>query len=491
MTAVTGFDEAERSGRGTPSSVGASPSDWTPSRSRMSRALAELGEWLRRHRGLVQRAQWGVVLVYLFLVGVPAVLPLPERSAHIWNDLVLFAGFAFWGLWWPFVLLSMVLVGRTWCGIFCPEGTLSEAASRHGKGLPVPRWITWKGWPFTAFACTTIYGQMVSVYQYPKPALLILGGSTLGAIAVGYLYGRDKRVWCRYLCPVNGVFGLLAKLAPVHFRVDEAAWERSRAAGNAGVHAFDCAPLVAVKTMRGAADCHMCGRCSGFRGAVSLAPRAPGHEIVHVAGRVANPAETALIVFGLMGLAAGAFHWSASPWFIEMKQACAVLLVDRGFAWVLQIQPPWWILTDYPDRNDRMNLLDGAMLLAYIAATAIAIGTTVSAFLALATVSLGRWSSARYHHLAQSLIPIAGCGVVLGLSALTVTMLRGEGLALGFVGMVRGGLLGTAALWSLSLAWKITGLAAAGILRRVAAAISIGGAVLVGVASWGLLFWVW
>ncbi len=491
MTAVTGFDGAEQAGRGTPSAAGASPCAGTSPASLVSDALARLGKWLRQHRGAIQLVQWAVVGVYLVLVAVPAVLPLPDRTAHLWTDLVLFAGFAFWGVWWPFVLLSMVLVGRTWCGIFCPEGTLSEAASRFGKGLPIPRWITWKGWPFTAFAGTTIYGQMVSVYQYPKPALLVLGGSTLGAIAVGYLYGRDKRVWCRYLCPVNGVFGLLAKLAPVHFRVDTEAWARSRAAGNAGVHALDCAPLVAVKTMRGAADCHMCGRCSGFRGAISLSPRTPDHEIVHVAGGSAHPAETILIVLGLMGLGAGAFHWSASPWFIEVKQACAGFLVDHGLAFVLEIQPPWWILTDYPEHNDRMNLLDGAVLLGYITATALVIGLAVSACLALATLSLGRWSPARFHHLAQSLIPIAGCGVFLGLSAATVTMLRGEGLAMGFTGMLRGALLVAAALWSLRLAWKIAGRTPAGTSRRIAAVISVGGAVAIGVASWALLFWVW
>ncbi|WP_158809332.1 4Fe-4S binding protein, partial [Beijerinckia sp. L45] len=167
--------------------------------------MAGLGEWLRRHQRMIGIVQWGIIGLYILLVAVPAFLPLPTRAAHIWSNLTLFAQFAFWGIWWPFVLLSMIVVGRSWCGLFCPEGAITERVSRHGLGLAVPRWIRWKGWPFAAFAMTTIYGQMTSVYQYPKPVLLILGGSTVGSMVVGYLYGRDKRVWCRYLCPVNGV----------------------------------------------------------------------------------------------------------------------------------------------------------------------------------------------------------------------------------------------------------------------------------------------
>lgn len=470
------------------------PSPKEPSVRRLDRGVAALGHWLKRHQRTIQRTQWAIVGLYILLVAVPAFLPLPEHASHIWTNLTLFAQFCFWGIWWPFVLVSMVLVGRAWCGLLCPEGSLTEVASRHGRGLAIPRWLKWKGWPFVAFSCTTIYGQMISVYQYPKPVLLILGGSTAGAIVIGYLYGRSKRVWCRYLCPVNGVFGLLAKLAPLHFSVDTQAWERNPAHAPHAAQKpapINCAPLVAVRTMKGAADCHMCGRCDGFRDAVSLKLRSPTQEIVELAGAAPKPWETVLIVFGLMGVAVGAFHWGSSPWFVTVKQNLALWLVDHGATWVLAMQPPWWILTDYPEHNDTMTLLDGTVLVGYILVTAAIMGIFLCGSLAAATRAIGRWSSARFHHFAQALIPMAGCGVILGLSALTVTLLHGEGLRLGFVPGLRLALLAGAGLWSLYLGWKIAGSYTGSLLRRTAATTLFGGAVALGVGSWVLLFFVW
>jgi hypothetical protein len=89
----------------------------------------------------------------------------------------------------------------------------------------------------------------------------------------------------------------------------------------------------------------------------------------------------------------------------------------------------------------------------------------------------------------QSLTPIAACGVFLGLGAITVTMLRAEGLTLGFVGPLRALLLG--AVWSIVLAWKIAGLATANYLRRFTATVCVALAVSTGAASWVVFFWVW
>ncbi len=110
--------------------------------------------------------------------------------------------------------------------------------------------------------------------------------------------------------------------------------------------------------------------------------------------------------------------------------------------------------------------------------------------MALATLALGGWSLRRFHHLTQTLIPVAGCGVFLGLSALTVTFLRGDGIVLPHVAEIRAALLAGASLWSVWLAWRVAGLGAGG-LRRIAAAACIAGAATLSVANWVLLFWIW
>lgn len=98
-----------------------------------------MGNWLGRHQKLIWRIQWAVILIYAFLIIVPANLPLPTDAATLFHNLTVTAQFIFWGVWWPFVLLSMILFGRLWCGMLCPEGALSEFANRYGRGGKIPR----------------------------------------------------------------------------------------------------------------------------------------------------------------------------------------------------------------------------------------------------------------------------------------------------------------------------------------------------------------
>ena len=477
--------------------------------------LASLGDWMARHRRAILAIQWLIVAFYAGLVALPAFLPHPLAESRLfsgnfgassfidpalrlasgepvvqnktptlipWHDkLVLFAQFAFWGIWWPFVILSMMLMGRVWCGVLCPEGALTEFASRHGRGGSIPRWVRWSGWPVVAFALTTIYGQLISVYEYPKAVLVILGGSTVAALVAGYLWGKGKRVWCRYLCPVSGVFALLARLAPFRFRVDRSAWERhseKRAA-------VDCAPLLDVKHLQSMAQCHACGRCSDHREAVTLAPRSPNAEIL--AGPPPATNEVLLLSFGILGVAIGAFQWTVNPWFVRAKQGAAEWLVNRDILWPLADSPAWWLLTSYPEANDVFTWLDGIAILAYIGSVALVLGGTTL----LAVRGAARLAGADWRRLALGLVPLGGIGLFLGLSMMTLSQLRAEGIILPWLPVLRGALLALGLLWSAWLGLRLLRTAAPS-RARLGAAFVVWLAPLAAVGStWVLVFYVW
>lgn len=398
--------------------------------------LARLGQAMQAHRRAIIALQWAVVLVYLLLLVIPAFMPLPAEDAHIWNNLRLFAQFVFWGLWWPFVMVSMMALGRVWCGVFCPEGSLTELASRHGLGRAIPRWIRWSGWPFVAFVCTTVYGQLVSVYEYPQAALLVLGGSSVAAVAVGLVYGRGSRVWCRYLCPANGVFSLLARIAPLHFRVNEEAWKASVER----TPMVDCAPLIDIRHMKSASACHACGRCSGYRGAVQLAARSPAQEILATRNKDVRTEEALTLMLGVLGIATAAFLWSSSRALVLAKSWLANWLVEHDILWPLNDDAPWWLLTHYPAANDLFTWLDGLCILAYILGGGLAVGLTVMLGVRLAARVAGQ-ADLSWQRLALALIPLAGMSIFLGLSMLTLGHLKAERVSLEWVAPVRVALL--------------------------------------------------
>jgi len=430
-----------------------------------------------------------VLFFYFVLVTVPAFLPLPPQGASVLDNLTLFAQFAFWGIWWPFAILSMMLVGRVWCGVLCPEGFLSEQASRIGFGFAPPRWMKWGGWPFVAFITTTVYGQLLSVYEYPKATLLILGGSTLAAVVVGLLWGRGKRVWCRYLCPANGVFGLLARVAPIHFAVDAVAWKRPDGDTAVSRIPVNCAPMLNLRVKSGNAGCHMCGRCSGHRNAMWLSARTPASEIVALDTREANRWEVHLLIFGLIGVAMGAFQWSASPWFVKAKLAAGGWLLAQGHTELLSDAIPWWVLTHYPEANDVFTWLDGAMILFYIGATALLVGGWIMLWLQAAARILGVADG--HLRLAYGLTPLAGIGAFLGLSALTLTLLAAEGVRVPAVAWLRGGLLAIAIVGSLWLGARLIASMNASDARRIAGGLAYAVATSAGIVPWIFLFYIW
>ncbi len=401
--------------------------------------LAELGGALRRHPRAIAGIQWAMTALYLALLVLPALPPLLiDRNINIpHTHLEWLVRFAFWGLWWPLLIISILLVGRAWCGLLCPEGLLTEAASRFGLGRGAPAWMKWGGWPFVAFAVTAISGELLDVHGSARTTVLLFGASTVLAVIVGFIYGRGKRVWCRYLCPINGLFIVLARLSPVYFRVNQEAWVNAPRGTRSSLHnPVNCAPLIDIRRMTGASQCHMCGRCSDHRGAVTLAARSPNREVLSLTEREISRWDIALLAYGLLGLSVGAFQWMVSPWYVVLR--------NHVGAWAGRVATVWAL------QAPGGGALQLVSLLVYISGTAVILGSWILLWLHLAQRLIKRPGSSM--RLVYALTPLAGASMLLGSGVLTLNVLALPLTDLRWIGIVRDGLLAGGVIWSCALA---------------------------------------
>lgn len=401
-----------------------------------------------------------LILFYLSMILIPPFLPGPPEDATPFTSFVRFSQFIFWYLWWPLVVLSMILFGRAWCGFLCPEGSLAAYASAWGGNRPIPRWMRWGGIPLLAFVAITIYGQLIGVYEYAAPQLLILGGSTLLAVVFPLIYTRRGWVWCRFLCPVSLLFGVFSRLGAMHFRVDQArlaAWQPCH--GDEG-EKDPCPVFIYLPKMATNRYCLMCFRCAGWRDAIHLRLRAPGEELLHI-----NTAEPlfweVVFLFGAIGLPLGVFHWTVDPLFQVLKHSLGALSLEWGLGSVISRTAPWWLLSNHPEAGEVFNLLDGVSIVAFVLGfTLLAIGLfSALTWLSARTVKPGAVEAVATEELFTRIgylyTPLSLLSLFLGLSQLTFGYLKTVGFPLLATDLIRGGILAGGALWSLFLARRI------------------------------------
>ena len=389
---------------------------------RLPAALQSFGNLLQRRQDVVRCLQWGFVVIYLSLLLLPVLLPMTPVDAAIVRRVAFSAEVIFWGIWWPAVILSVLLVGQFWCGVLCPDGTLTEFASRHGRRGKIPTWVRWSGWPLLGFSLIYFYEHVVDAYSQPGVILLTVGGASLLALLTGALLGRGKRVWCRYLCPAGSIFSLLSRCAVLHFKVDRAAWD---AAPRPQPKPVDCPPLLDVRRLRSSEKCSMCGRCSGHRDAVALSFRSPGSEIERMGDDEVRVFDALAICFVLAGLCYAALHWQSGPAYLWLKG----------------------LITPVP------------AAISAIVLTALAVGALLFAGLLFSS----GWRLRPAARLAYGLIPLAGLGLFLGSVDYAWRLLAAAGYDISLLRLVlKCVVLIVAGAWSLHMGWALVARSEAG-----------------------------
>ncbi len=130
----------------------------------------------------------------------------------------------FWAWWWPGYLLLFAFIGRLWCAV-CPFMITAEWLRRLSlwlfprQQLPWPsRWLNrWGAWVlFGGFVVIYLWEKLWDLPHHAYLSAWLLLAITAGAVICSLIY--ERRLWCRYLCPIGGMNGMFAKLAMVELR---------------------------------------------------------------------------------------------------------------------------------------------------------------------------------------------------------------------------------------------------------------------------------
>jgi len=149
----------------------------------------------------------GVLAFFGVLIGMS--LFFPERlPGVVSNHLV-------WGMWWVFLVLAFLLLGRVWCTV-CPLSTAGRIASRiWSLASPPPGFLKTHGLYLIPIGFVLIIWAEHFFHMTTNPRATGFLLIALISLAVLFALFFERETWCRYLCPLGnfgGIFSLSAIL---------------------------------------------------------------------------------------------------------------------------------------------------------------------------------------------------------------------------------------------------------------------------------------
>lgn len=419
------------------------------------RTLGAAEAFFVRHR---HRLVWVHVVMFLAFVGLifaPPLGALPAPQDGPLDNYRLFANLLLWGLWFPLVFVSVIFTGRSWCGLLCPMGAASEWANKKGLKRAIPAWLQWPGTPVVSFIVITIWAQTLGARDHAETSALLFGGVMALAIVVGFVWGRNKRAWCRHACPIGLLLGVYSRLGMVDFRPT-----RPRAGGDTWTEATACPTMIDLKRKTETRHCIECFRCvhPNTQGGLRLAVRRPGVEIEEIAGRNPNLSEVLFLFLG-NGVALGGFLWLVLDNYQSFRLWLATSAIKSGWLWVGEPGPSW-LMAVFPAEREVFRWVDFITITGYmmgwmmLSVVVLSLTTGWAAWLAGRLGGTGTWSR-RFVELGYQIAPVAMVSLVLGLGGELFSVLSLLGLSADDVRLVKSVLFALSAVWSLWLGWRI------------------------------------
>jgi transcriptional regulator with AAA-type ATPase domain/polyferredoxin len=189
-----------------------------------------------------------------------------------------------WGIWEPLLVLSWLFIARAFCAV-CPMGALSDFINGcYSLRLKVPNFIRKYGIYLSTFGLgVIIWAEAVSSMHYsPRATAVMLIVISIGALVSGLLFQR--RVWCRFLCPLGRLSGVMSSCSLLELRSNTSVCNTvctTHSCYTGEKNLKGCPMYEAPFSLHSNQYCILCGNCIKIcpHQSVKLNLRIPGNEL--------------------------------------------------------------------------------------------------------------------------------------------------------------------------------------------------------------------
>jgi ferredoxin len=213
-----------------------------------------------------------------------------------------------WIVWWALLKIVLVpLTGRLWCTM-CPIPAPGEWLQR--RGIVVKRWSEplslAKKWPRRldnvwlqniGLLAVTVFSPII--LTIPVVTGVVLLAFIVMAIVLSLVF--ERRVFCRYFCPVGGFVGLYSLVSPLELRVKDPEVcrnHREKECFLGSAEGYGCPWMVKPWRLQRNAYCGLCTECLKTcpKDNVAINLRPFGSDLLVESGRGLGEAYNALIM---------------------------------------------------------------------------------------------------------------------------------------------------------------------------------------------------
>jgi transcriptional regulator with AAA-type ATPase domain/polyferredoxin len=189
-----------------------------------------------------------------------------------------------WAMWWPMLTVSWLVGARIWCSV-CPMGAVNDLLNRVGKKkYKVPAFIRDHGIYLSAIGLgVIIWAEAASRMPYsPMATGLLLLTIASFAILSGIFY--ERRLWCRYLCPLGRLAAIFSGCSIVEWRSNSSICNstcKNNSCYKGDETTRGCPLYQGPFSLSSNQDCILCGNCVKTcpNDSPALNLRMPGHEL--------------------------------------------------------------------------------------------------------------------------------------------------------------------------------------------------------------------